>query len=165
MKALYNIGWESDENLRRFPKRLNEEQASLQIDGVTIENNDKFIHYLRELYCIGIFTDETVIEWNNNSTADQTYANTIIFFKKKKGGMDKVCRITGNTKLGNNGFSSANAAIDWGNKVKDIITKVVTALIQQKDNEHALALTEMGTAQKKNAICKKYHKRLPPSVR
>ena len=39
LKAEYNRGWESDKNLRRFPKRLKEEQASLHLDGVTINND------------------------------------------------------------------------------------------------------------------------------
>ena len=79
-------------------------------------------------------------------TPDQTYVNAIIFLEKKKYGMDKVCQITGNTKSGNNGFSSANAAIEWGNEVKYIITTAVTSAIQQKDNENELMLTEMRTA-------------------
>ena len=111
LKVHYNRGWEFNENLRRFPKRLNKEQASIQLDRVIIKNDEKFSHYLRELYCSGTFTEETVIEWNNKPAADQTYANAIIFFEKKKYGMDKVCRLTGNTKLANNGFSSANATI------------------------------------------------------
>ena len=163
LKAHYNRGWESDEDLRRLPKRLNEEQASLHLDGVTIDNDDKFSHYIRELYRSDTFTDKTVIKWNNNLTTDQTYANTIIFFKNKKYGMDKVYRFTGNTNLGNNGFSSANSAIEWGNKVKDIITKSVTTAIQQKNNKHAFALTEIHTTIKREL--QKYCKRSPPSAR
>ena len=56
-----------------------------------------------------------------------------------------------------------NAAIEWVNEVKDVITIAVTAVIQQKDNKHALALTEMRTANKCNL--QKYCKRLPPSER
>ena len=56
-----------------------------------------------------------------------------------------MCWITGNTKLGKNGFSNANATMEWGNDVKDVITKDVTATIEHKDNDHALALTEMRT--------------------
>ena len=63
--------------------------------------------------------------------------------------MDKVYRLTGNTKSGKNGFSSANVAIKWGKEVKEIITKAVTAAIQQKDNKHSLALTEMRTTNKR----------------
>ena len=63
--------------------------------------------------------------------------------------MDKVCRLTGNTKLGKNGFSSADAVIEWGNKVKDVITKAITSDIQQNNNEHALALVEMRTVNKR----------------
>ena len=56
-----------------------------------------------------------------------------------------MCWITGNTNLGKNGFSSANATMEWGNDVKDVIKKDVTATIEHKDNYHALALTEMRT--------------------
>ena len=63
---------------------------------------------------------------------DQPYANTIIFFKKKEDGMDKVCRLTGNKKSVNNGFSSANAAIEWGNELEYVITTAITAAIQEK---------------------------------
>ena len=62
LKAHYNRGWEYDENLIQSPKRLNKEQASLQLDGITINKDDKFSHYLRELYRSGTFTDETMIE-------------------------------------------------------------------------------------------------------
>ena len=61
-KAHCNRGWEYDENLRQSPKRLNEEQSSLQLDGVTISNDNKFSHYLRKLYRSGTFTDKTVIQ-------------------------------------------------------------------------------------------------------
>ena len=149
MKAKYNRGWEYDKNLRKFQKRLNKKQASLQLDGVTINNSDKLGHYLHKLYHRGTFTDETVIKWNNKPTADKTYANVIILFEKKKYAIDKVCRITVNTKLGKHGFSITNFMIDWGNEAKDIITKKVTATIQQKYNEHPLALTDMCTANKR----------------
>ena len=135
----------------------------LQLNGVIIDNNDKFSHYLRELYCSGTFNEKTVIEWENKPTEDQTYADAIMLFENKRDGMDKVGRLTGNTNLVKNGFSRANDAIYWVNKVKDVITKAVAATIQQKDNEHVLALTEMRTANEQEL--KKYHKRSPPSAR
>ena len=57
-----------------------------------------------------------------------------------------MCRLIGQKKSAKNGFSNANAATEWGNDVKDVITTAVTAAIQQKDNNHALSLTEMRTA-------------------
>ena len=77
--------------------------------------------------------------------------------------MYKVCRLTGNKNLAKNGFSSANAAIEWGNKAKDVITTAVTTATQQKENEHALALTEMRNAKERDL--KKNSMRLPPSAR
>ena len=58
--------------------QLNKEQASLQRNGVIINNDDKFIHYLHKLYRSRRFKDETVIKWNNRPTAEQTYADAII---------------------------------------------------------------------------------------
>ena len=163
LKAHYNRGWKSDENLRRLPKRLNEEQSSLQLDGVIIGNDEKFSQYLSKLYRSGTFNDETVIAWNNKPTEYQTYANAIILFETKKDGMYKVCQLTGNKKLVKNGFSSANAVIEWGNEVKDVIKTAVTASIQQK-------ITSTPSLSRKcapptNASCKKYCKRSPPSAR
>ena len=111
LKTHYNRGLESNKNLRRLPKQLNKEEASIHIDGLTNNKDDKFSHYLRKLHQSGTFTDETAIKRNNNLTADQTYTNAIIFFEKKKDGMDKVWRLTGNTKSCKKGFSSANTAI------------------------------------------------------
>ena len=54
-----------------------------KLDNVTIDNDDKFIHYLRELYHSSTFTDKTVINRSNKPTANQTYGNTIIFFENK----------------------------------------------------------------------------------
>ena len=67
MKAHYYRGWETNEPLVQFPKRLKEEQASLALDGVTITIDDVFDHYLRKLYASGGFRDETVIEWNDKT--------------------------------------------------------------------------------------------------
>ena len=66
----------------------------------------------------------------------------------EKNGMDKMCQLTGNTKSVKNGFSSLNSTINWGTEVKDIIKTAVAAAIEHKDNDHALVLTEMRTANK-----------------
>ena len=41
MKAHYYRGWETNEPLVQFTKRLKEEQASLALDGVTITIDDE----------------------------------------------------------------------------------------------------------------------------
>ena len=46
--------------------------------------------------------------------------------------MDKVCRLKGNKTLVRDGFSSANAAIEWVNEVKDLITMSVTPAIKKQ---------------------------------
>ena len=55
-------------------------------------------------------------------------------------GMEKVCQLTSNTKLINNGFSSANAAIDWGNKVKNVIKN-----LSQLPSNKKITITPLGS--------------------
>ena len=60
-----------------------------------------------------------------------------------------MCWLTGNTKSVKNGFISVNAAIQWVNKVKDVIMIAVTAVIKKKGNDNAPVLTEMRTAKER----------------
>ena len=121
MKAHCYRGWETNEPLVQFPKQLKEDQARFALDSVTITIDDVFDHYLRELYASGGFSDETVIEWNDKNPLEQTFHNAIIFYENKKKGMDKVTRLTGNTRSGKAGFTSANQAVEFGEEMKQII--------------------------------------------
>ena len=74
-----------------------------------------------------------------------------------------MCWLTGNTKSVKNGFISVNAAIQWVNKVKDVIMIAVTAVIKKM-----IMITppcSRRCAPQKNASCKTYRKRSPPSAR
>ena len=54
--------------------------------------------------------------------------------------MDKIDRLMGNDKASKNGFSSANAAIKWGEEVKGIIQQAVVEAMATKETDHALAM-------------------------
>ena len=86
MKSNYYRGWETNEPLVQFPKRLKEEQASLALNGVTITIDDVFDHYLRKLYASRGFSKKTVIERNDKNPLEQTFQNAIIFYGNKKKG-------------------------------------------------------------------------------
>ena len=143
LKKRYFRGWDQGEQLVRFPLRLDEEQASLALDGIAIDDEDKYESYLREIYKSRVFSNEVVTEWNKKPLADQTYEKATPFFEAAKEDMDKIDRLMGNDKASNNGFSSANAAVEWGEEVKEIIQQAVVDAMAAKDTEHALAITSL----------------------
>ena len=143
LKKRYFRGWEQGGQLVRFPLRLDEEQVSLALDDIIIDNDDKYECYLQEIYKSRVFTDEVVTEWNKKPAVNQTYANATTFFEAAKDDMDKIERLMGNDKASNNGFNSANAAIEWGEEVKVIIQQAVLDAMATKENEHALAITAL----------------------
>ena len=55
LKEHYYRGWEQSANkkLEKFATRLDHEQGRLAIDGIIIPNDDKFQHYLTEVYNSG----------------------------------------------------------------------------------------------------------------
>ena len=143
LKKLYFRGWEQGEKLVWFPLRLDEEQYSLAINGITIEDDEKYESYLREIYKSRGFSNEVITEWNKKPAVDQTYANATPFFKAENEDMDQIDRLIGNEKASRNGFSSAHVATEWGEEVKVIIAQAVVEAILAKDTEHALILSEL----------------------
>ena len=112
----YFRGWERNktprpEGLKKFAKRLDEEQESLGRDGVTISDADKKSHYLIEVFHSGCFPAATIREWKKKPTNDQTYANAKTFFQEEYKGYDEVHRLMGDSSKGN-GYESAKAAIE-----------------------------------------------------
>jgi hypothetical protein len=84
LKAHYLRGWEANEPLMLSPKPLDKEQENRALNGVTISNKDKCDHCLIELYASNTFSTEAIIEWNNQTPSNQTYANAMTFFKKTR---------------------------------------------------------------------------------
>ena len=80
VKAHYERGWDraNGELLATFAERLDQEQASLQQDGVTIHPDDKYTHYITEIYGSGEFSETIIIEWTQQP--DQNYATARAFF-------------------------------------------------------------------------------------
>ena len=61
VKKRYFRGWDQGELLVRFPLRLDKEQVSLALDGIIIDNDDKYECYLQEIYKSRVFTNAVVM--------------------------------------------------------------------------------------------------------
>ena len=64
----YFRGWQrasgtKTENLIKFAKRLDKEQASLRRDGIVIANKEKNQHYLLQYYKRNVFPHSALREW------------------------------------------------------------------------------------------------------
>ena len=57
--------------------------------------------------------------------------------------MDQINRLIGNDKAIRNGFSSSNAATEWGEEVKVIIAQAGVEAMSAKDTKHALIQSEL----------------------
>ena len=112
----YFRGWQHQarpkpEGLKKFAKRLDEEQAALGRDGVTITDGDKERHYLLQIYRSGVFPRDTLRAWKQRTAANQTYAAAKTYFEAEVKGIQELDRLTGES-TGASGFGSAAAAIE-----------------------------------------------------
>ena len=123
LKANYNRGKEADERLSKFATRLDQEQDRLAVDGIIIANDDKFRHYLSEIYKSGIFSIEAITQWTERPPLNQTYANARTFFEAKQRGMETVQHITGGA-AGGARFGVAAAAREI-EALKDTIKEAI----------------------------------------
>ena len=162
LKDHYYRGKQPDERLSKFATRLDVEQARLAIDGIVIPNDDKFQHYLSEIYKSGIFTLEAITQWTERAPDEQTYANARTFFEGKQRGMETVQRITGGS-TGGAGYGVAAAAREikaLKDTIKEAIEETVAQALEEKINgreqgegqEHAMAMRQL---RDDNAVHKK----------
>lgn len=91
---------------------MDQEQDNLAVDGVLITNDDKFNHYLTEIYNGRIFFTEAITQWTETPAVNQTYANARTFFETKLQSMKTVQRLTAKSGATNHGVSTAAAALE-----------------------------------------------------
>ena len=155
LKSNYNRGMEQNEQLLKFGTRLDQEQDNLAVDGVIITNDDKFNHYLTEIYNGGIFSTEAITQWTETPAVNQTYANARTFFETKLQSMKTVQRLTAKSGAANHGFSTAAAALELkelGDSIKEMVRETVTEAIDghrsqgEEPTDHANALSSLSDA-------------------
>ena len=156
----YFRGWERNktprpEGLKKFGKRLDEEQEALGLDGITISNADKQEHYLVQIYQSGVYPTTTIRDWKKKPSADQTYANAKTYFQEETRGLTEVQRLMGDNAP-NLGFESSLAAIEKGldgvferfneavdQRIKDAVDEGIERITKAaRPTDHANAASE-----------------------
>ena len=142
-------GWErnANERLSKFATRIDQSQTRLAADGITITDEEKFRHYLSEVYSSGVFANDIITQWTERDRALQTYANARTFFEGKQRGMETVERLTGRTA--GSGYSAAAAALELKelqSTLKTAITETVAAAIEENRTGEGSAATDSANA-------------------
>ena len=142
----YFRGWQRNngaktENLIKFAKRLDEEQAALQRNGIIIANEEKKQHYLLQCYKSGVFPHSVLREWKRRPEGDQTYTQAKAFFQAEEKSMRDIERIMGNT-AGAMGYDVAASAIGKGlegilEKFNTTVEQRITATVKQAMEQYS----------------------------
>ena len=141
VEKYFKRGWNRAENERvaKFAERLDQEQVAFQREGVAISDDNKFRHYMDEIYSSGAFSHDSIKNWVSQGIAAQTYANARNYFEEDARAMENVKRLTNSTD-GGHGFGTAMSAVELKNlgdtirdTLKDTITAAVAAEITQQN--------------------------------
>ena len=95
--------------IQKFRRRLNNKQAALLRDGITISNTDKGQHYLLQIYHSGKFPAVMICSWKQEAVQD--YAAATTYFEANDDRLKEVQRLTEDTPAAH-GFGSINAAME-----------------------------------------------------
>ena len=160
VKEEFKRGWDhaNGELIGKFGDRLDQEQTAFTRDGVTISNEEKYRHYIKEMYRSGQFTQDMVMEWIAKPPADPTHANARTFFERKILNMENAARLTGNTAA-THGFGTAAVAGELGEikealmgaireAVADAVAEERSETTSEENKENANAMTQIRSENK-----------------
>ena len=130
----YHRGIGENEHVRHFKTRLDKEQTRMDEDGVEITPAAKMSHYILEMYNSNRFSEPVMTKYEGRSAAKRTWDKTTGFFERRTAELDKFELTNGNGEKPN---EFAGATIELKQQLERAID-----IIQQKDEEHALAIKE-----------------------
>ena len=117
---------------------------------MVISNDDKFRHYLMEVYGSGKFTAEAITQWTEKPVADQTYQNARTYYEAKERAMETVQRLTAG-RVGGAGYGTAAAALEL-KELRGAIKEAIEETIAQALEEKLAAHDHQGSEESANAM-------------
>ena len=130
----FEHGWEDNEHISAFATQLDDEQAKLLADGITILEENKKLHYILEMWNCKRFSEPVMSKWTQKPPARKTWARAKAYFEKRSGEFNKYELTNG---LGDKPNKFARATTE----MKQQLQRAINA-IERKDEEHALAMRE-----------------------
>ena len=109
--------------IRKFKKRLGEQQRSLLCDGIEVTDTEKANHYVLQIYCSGRFPNATIRAWKQKTL--QSYANTSYYFKKEDDKLKEIERLTRNSPNAH-GYRNINSVME--ENLEAILEKINTSV-------------------------------------
>jgi len=74
------VNWDVDLHITRIIMQLNDEQKTMERDGIKIADANKLQHFLVQCYTSGLFNEKEMTAWENKPVADKTWANAKKYF-------------------------------------------------------------------------------------
>ena len=130
----FERGWEEDEHISAFATRLDDEQAKLLADGITVSEENKMSNYILEMWNSKRFSEPVMSKWTRKPPARKTWARATAYFEKKAAELDKY-------ELSNGVGSKPNEFAGATTEMKQQLQRAID-VIEAKDEEHALAMRE-----------------------
>ena len=147
LKDDYVRGWDTDEHISAFVRRLSEDQRNLGHDGIIISDVDKNQHFVNEIWKSGFFDERTMTEWTNKPEDMKGWDQSVVFFETKTQETERYEASCGGG-ASKNGFDSANAVV--AEKVDLVIDKMnseqAMAVKTTSDTNNKIATMEAQTA-------------------
>ena len=81
LKEGYFMPWCQTKHIIEFTKNLNKGQEELLKDGITISDESKIQHYMKQMYACGLFNMEQMIYYKDYSEVDSTVLETTKYFE------------------------------------------------------------------------------------
>ena len=83
MISNYKRGWHIDERFTVCALCLDQEQAKVLKDNITVSYVNKKQHIMVNVWTRNLFNCPVIIEWNNQTSAQKTYTHMVTFFVKQ----------------------------------------------------------------------------------
>ena len=141
-----NINWDHGDDIRVFLRNVQKLKDQLDDEyGIEWADDMRMTHVLSEFYDSAIFTEEEMMDWEDQPAADQTYAAMVTYFKNA---YDKHARFGSARRPASQGYESANRTDDANGVSDQQKEELLQLMLQLLSNQKEVA--EAATADKEH---------------
>jgi hypothetical protein len=128
MRLKYFEPWaHGADHITVFSKTLEDEQEILKKLGVTISDEEKTEHFVKQMHASGQFSKEELMKWEKKDTADRTWDNAKTYFTDIVTDNDTYARTQGGTAAAMGFESAANTQeADLGDGLREYLASVAS---------------------------------------
>jgi hypothetical protein len=128
LKDAYYTKWDGNKHPTAFGKHLEDNQQAVIRSDITIADEDKLQFYLEQMYNSNHFNKNNMLEWEKHPNATKTnYDSAKDYFEALVKATDTYKQNARGGTARRNKYKSANQLADYGDKIREYITKIASA--------------------------------------